>query len=66
MSKNKIQIRNSTSDFLIFSKENGGDGIDVLSLQAVNLTKIQLFGISEQLPQTAKLTHKSTIICRQS
>ena len=30
MNKNKIQIRNTTSDFLIFSKENGGDGIDVL------------------------------------
>jgi hypothetical protein len=27
---NKIQIRNSTNDFLIFSKENGGDGVDVL------------------------------------
>ena len=26
----KIQIRNSTNDFLIFSKENGGDGVDVL------------------------------------
>jgi hypothetical protein len=22
---NKIQIRNATNDFLIFSKENGGD-----------------------------------------
>ncbi|MXI85965.1 virulence RhuM family protein [Sphaerochaeta halotolerans] len=27
---NKIQIRNSTNDFLVFSKENGGDGVDVL------------------------------------
>jgi hypothetical protein len=26
----KIQIRNSTNDFLVFSKENGGDGVDVL------------------------------------
>ena len=26
----KLQIRNSTNDFLIFSKENGGDGVDVL------------------------------------
>jgi len=27
---NRIQIRNSTNDFLVFSKENGGDGVDVL------------------------------------
>ncbi|MDR2610658.1 MAG: virulence RhuM family protein [Clostridiales Family XIII bacterium] len=27
---NKIQIRNSTNDFFVFSKENGGDGVDVL------------------------------------
>jgi hypothetical protein len=27
---NKIQIRNATNDFLIFSKENGGDGVNVL------------------------------------
>jgi hypothetical protein len=27
---NKIQIRNATNDFLVFSKENGGDGVDVL------------------------------------
>lgn len=26
----KIQIRNSTNDFLIFTKENGGDGVNVL------------------------------------
>jgi hypothetical protein len=26
----KIQIRNATSDFLVFTKENGGDGVDVL------------------------------------
>ncbi len=26
----KIQIRNAANDFLVFSKENGGDGIDVL------------------------------------
>jgi len=26
----KIQIRNGTNDFLIFSKENDGDGVDVL------------------------------------
>ena len=26
----KVQIRNSTNDFLIFSKENDGDGVDVL------------------------------------
>jgi hypothetical protein len=26
----KIQIRNSINDFLVFSKENGGDGVDVL------------------------------------
>jgi hypothetical protein len=26
----KIQIRNSTTDFLVFTKENGGDGVDVL------------------------------------
>jgi hypothetical protein len=29
-SENKIQIRNSTNDFLVFTKENGGDGVDVL------------------------------------
>jgi hypothetical protein len=28
--ENKIQIRNSANDFLVFSKENGGDGVDVL------------------------------------
>ena len=28
--ENKIQIRNSVNDFLVFSKENGGDGVDVL------------------------------------
>jgi len=27
---NRIQIRNSTNDFLVFSRENGGDGVDVL------------------------------------
>ena len=26
----RLRIRNSTNDFLIFSKENGGDGVDVL------------------------------------
>jgi hypothetical protein len=26
----KIQIRNATNDFLVFTKENGGDGVDVL------------------------------------
>ena|GEM_PF-759429 len=26
---NKIQIRNSANDFLVFSKENGGDGVDM-------------------------------------
>jgi len=26
----QLQIRNSTNDFLIFSKENGGDGVNVL------------------------------------
>jgi len=26
----RIQIRNSANDFLIFAKENGGDGVDVL------------------------------------
>lgn len=25
-----IQIRNSANDFLVFAKENGGDGVDVL------------------------------------
>ena len=30
MEKNKINIRNNTNDFLIFSKEKGGDGVDVL------------------------------------
>ncbi|MDR1572175.1 MAG: hypothetical protein LBS32_06595, partial [Clostridiales Family XIII bacterium] len=28
--ENRIQIRNSINDFLVFSKENGGDGVDVL------------------------------------
>jgi hypothetical protein len=27
---NQIQIRNSTNDFLVFTKENGGNGVDVL------------------------------------
>jgi hypothetical protein len=26
----KIKIRNSANDFLVFSKENGGDGVEVL------------------------------------
>ena len=26
----KLQIRNNTNDFLVFSKENGGNGVDVL------------------------------------
>ena len=30
MSEKKLQIRNSINDFLIFTKENGGDGVDVL------------------------------------
>ena len=30
MNDDIIQIRNSTNDFLIFTKENGGDGVDVL------------------------------------
>lgn len=25
----KMQIRNSTTDFLVFTKQNGGDGIEV-------------------------------------
>ncbi|MDR1295846.1 MAG: phosphoribosylaminoimidazolesuccinocarboxamide synthase [Deltaproteobacteria bacterium] len=29
-SNNKLEIRDSTNDFLIFSKENGGDGADAL------------------------------------
>ena len=29
-SENKLQIRNATNDFLVFTKENGGDGVDVL------------------------------------
>jgi len=28
--ENKLQIRNATNDFLVFTKENGGDGVDVL------------------------------------
>ena len=30
MNDERIQIRNSANDFLIFAKENGGDGVDVL------------------------------------
>ena len=30
MNEKNFQIRNSTNDFLIFTKENGGDGVDVL------------------------------------
>jgi hypothetical protein len=29
-SDNKLQIRNATNDFLVFTKENGGDGVSVL------------------------------------
>jgi hypothetical protein len=32
--ENKIQIRNHTNDFLVFTKENGGDGVDVLVADA--------------------------------
>jgi len=28
--ENKLIIRNATNDFLVFTKENGGDGVDVL------------------------------------
>ena len=28
---NKLQIRNATNDFLVFTKENGGDGVDILA-----------------------------------
>jgi hypothetical protein len=30
VNNNKVQIRNTTNDFLVFSMENGGDGVDVL------------------------------------
>jgi len=28
--KTTLQIRNGTNDFLVFARENGGDGVDVL------------------------------------
>ncbi len=45
---NKIQIRNAANDFLVFSKENGGDGIDVLVVdENVWLTQKSLCSLYE-------------------
>ncbi|MCL2020191.1 MAG: virulence RhuM family protein [Oscillospiraceae bacterium] len=49
----KIQIRNSTNDFLIFSKENGGDGVDVLVAdENVWLTQKSMCGLYEVVKST--------------
>jgi len=42
MSSNKVQIRNCTNDFLIFNKENGGDGLITLC-KKVELGRISNF-----------------------
>ena len=33
MMSDKMQIRNEVNDFLVFTKENGGDGVDVLLVE---------------------------------
>ena len=53
MMNNKIQIRNSTNDFLIFNKENGGDGVDVLITdENVWLTQKSLCGLYDVAKST--------------
>jgi len=59
--ENKILIRNSTNDFLIFSKENGGDGVDVLLAdENVWLTQKSLCGLYDVAKSTVS-EHLSTI-----
>ena len=58
---NQIQIRNSTNDFLIFSKENGGDGVDVLVAdENVWLTQKSLCNLYDVVKSTVS-EHLSTI-----
>ena len=56
-----IQIRNSTNDFLIFTKENGGDGVDVLLTdENVWLTQKSLCSLYDVAKSTVS-EHLSTI-----
>jgi hypothetical protein len=57
---NKIQICNATNDFLVFSKENGGDGVDVLVAdENVWLTQKSLCSLYDTAKSTISehLTH---------
>jgi len=57
----KIQIRNGTNDFLIFSKENGGDGVDVLLAdETVWLTQKSLCSLYDVAKSTVS-EHLATI-----
>ncbi|MCL1904909.1 MAG: virulence RhuM family protein [Methanomassiliicoccaceae archaeon] len=57
----KLRIRNGTNDFLIFSKENGGDGIDVLvSEESVWLTQRSLCSLYDISKSTVS-EHLKTI-----
>ncbi|MCL2786123.1 MAG: virulence RhuM family protein [Methanomassiliicoccaceae archaeon] len=57
----RIRIRNSTSDFLIFSKENGGDGVDVLLAdETVWLTQRSLCSLYDAAKSTVS-EHLTTI-----
>ena len=59
---NKIQIRNSTNDFLVFTKENGGDGVDVLVAdENVWLTQKSLCSLYEAAKSTIS-EHLTTIL----
>ena len=57
----KLQIRNSAHDFLVFSKENGGDGVDVLVAdENVWLTQKSLCALYDTAKSTVS-EHLTTI-----
>jgi len=57
----KLQIRNGMNDFLIFSKENGGDGVDVLvSEETVWLTQRSICSLYDSSKSTVS-EHLATI-----
>ena len=61
MDEKRLQIRNGTNDFLIFSKENGGDGVDVLLAdENVWLTQKSMCSLYETVKSNVS-EHLSTI-----
>ena len=61
MNENKMQIRNATNDFLVFTKENGGDGVDVLVAdENVWITQKSMCSLYEIAKSTVS-EHLSTI-----